>query len=611
MPKSIIYLFFILFSCQVLSAQERTSNKDSVKVYKNIENYSNKSKFGKVIYKLLFKSNEKSKPSKAVLKQELLNRKSFSKHEDKIIRNIRIETLDPFGYTIESENDKPEKGFENFGNHFHIKSKNWTIRNLLLFKKNQPLDSLITKESERLIRSQRYVRSVIIKPVAILNSKDSVDISIRVLDSWSLIPTGAISGSQGNFEIKERNFMGLGHELENNFSKRFVDKNNGYFAKYTINNIKNTFLNASASYNNDLDNNLTKNIKIERPFFSTYTRLAGGIAFEDRYYRDSLPDFNNDFEIQNFKNRTPSFWIGHSFKIFKGNDENNMSTNLVTTIGLKKVSYYEAPTIDYDPNRFYASENLYLTSIGLTTRKFVQDKYLFNFGIIEDIPYGKVYSITGGFQEKNNINRAYFATRFSYGNYFDFGYLGTNIEWGSFFNKGKNEETTFKIEVNYFTNLMYLGNWKIRNFVNSSLVLGSHRAPIIKDRLNINESNGINGFNSPLLLGTKKLVLNFQTQTYAPGNWHGFHFSPFFNFTLGLLGDQTNLFFDDRLYSKIGCGVLINNDYLVFNSFQLSLAFYPSIPFEGSAIFKTNSFKNNDLVVPDYLIGQPNIVPYQ
>ena len=134
--------------------------------------------------------------------------------------------------------------------------------------------------------------------------------------------------------------------------------------------------------NNDLDNNLTKNIKIERPFFSTYTRLAAGIALEDRFYRDSLPDLNNDFEFQDFKNRTTSFWLGHSFKIFKGNNENNMSTNFVTTIGLRKINYFKTPIIDYDPSRFFASENLYLTSIGLTTRKFVQDKYLFNFGII-------------------------------------------------------------------------------------------------------------------------------------------------------------------------------------------------------------------------------------
>ena len=85
-----------------------------------------------------------------------------------------------------------------------MKSKNWTIRNLLLFKKNEPLDSLVAEESERLIRKQRYVRSVIIKPVEIPNCKDSVDISVRVLDSWSLIPTGAISSSRGNFEITER-----------------------------------------------------------------------------------------------------------------------------------------------------------------------------------------------------------------------------------------------------------------------------------------------------------------------------------------------------------------------------------------------------------------------
>ena len=609
--KLITYILFIVFSCQLVAAQEKVPNKDSTKIYKDLENYSAKNGFRKFVYKLLFKSQKKSTLSNINRTKEHLLKKSFDKHEGKIIRNIYIETFDPFGFSAENEKDKPGKGFENFGNSIHIKSKNWTIRNLLLFKKNEPLDSLITKESERLIRSQRYVRSVIIKPIAILNNKDSVDISIRVLDSWSLIPTGAISSSQRNFEIKERNFMGLGHELENNFTERYADKNKGYFAKYTINNIKNTFINTSASYNNDTKNSLIKTIKIERPFFSTYTKLAGGVSLEDRLVRDSLPDLNNNYELQNFKNRITNFWLGHSFKIFKGNNENNMSTNLVTTVGFKKVSYFQTPSIIYDPTQFFASEKLYLASIGITTRKFVQDKYLFNFGIVEDVPYGKVYSITGGFQEKNNLKRGYFSSRFAYGNYFNFGYLGTNIEWGSFYNSGRAVETTFKIEANYFTNLIYLGNWKIRNFVNSTIVFGNHRAPIIKDRININEINGISGFNSPLLYGTRKLVLNFQTQTYAPGNWHGFHFSPFLNFTLGLLGDETNKLFDDRLYSKIGCGVLINNDYLVFNSFQLSLAFYPSIPFEGSAIFKTNSFKNNDLVLPDYQIGQPTIVPYQ
>lgn len=594
-----------------MTAQEKTPNKDSIKVYKEIEKYSEKSKFRKFVHKLLFKSTRARKTTLKTLKKRYLLQKSFDKHEGKIIRNINIETLDPFGYSAENEKDIPNKGFEKFGNSVHLKSKNWTIRNLLLFKKNEPLDSLVVKESERLIRRQRYTRSVVIKPVSIENSKDSIDISIRVLDSWTLVPTGAISSSKGNLELTERNFLGLGHSFENNFTKRFSDDNKAYNGKYTIGNIKNTFINTILTYNKDLENNTTKSIKIERIFFSPLTRFAGGIFLENRKFRDSLPDINSDFEIQSFKNETQDFWLGYAFKIFKGKTEDYRTTNLVTTVGFKDIKYIDSPSIIYDPTNFFNSEKLYLTSIGITARKFAEDKYLFNYGIIEDVPYGQVYSITTGFQDKNYLKRAYLGARFAYGDFFKIGYLGTNVEWGSFFNNGNTEESTLRIEANYFTDLYTLGDWKIRQFINSSFIFGNNRQPIIKDRLNINEENGIGGFNSTLLLGTKKLLTTFQTQTYVPGNWHGFRFSPFFNFTLAMLGDESNTVFENKLYGKVGIGVLINNDYLVFNSFQLSIAFYPNIPYEGYNVFKTNSFKNNDLAIPDYQIGQPIIVPYR
>src|SRR5690606_40761630 len=87
--------------------------------------------------------------------------------------------------------------------------------------------------------------------------------------------------------------------------------------------------------------------------------------------------------------------------------------------------------------------------------------------------------------------------------------------------------------------------------------------------------------------------------------WYGFRFSPFLNFTMGFLGDEEQFLFDSRLYSRIGLGVLITNDYLVFNSFQISFAFYPVIPNDGSNIFKTNSFKNSDFGLQDFQIGKP------
>ncbi|MCF6132589.1 hypothetical protein [Flavobacterium wongokense] len=604
------FFLFFLFACAICEAQVKNSGNDSVKVYKKIENYSQKSGFNKFIYRLLFKAKRSETKSQKNARKEFFIKKSFDRNEGKIIRDIKIETLDPFGYSVENYKDEPEKGFEKFGNTLHLRTKNWTIRNLLLFKKNHPLDSLAVKESERLIRKQRYVRRVIIKPVDLPGS-DSVDVSIRVLDSWSLIPTGAISGSKGRFDLTERNFFGLGHEIDNEFSRRFEDNKRAYTGSYTINNIRDTYIKATFKYENDLNDNVTRSAKLERRFFSPLTRLAYGAYFENKFYVDSLPDNNGVFQNQDFKLETQQYWAGHSFRIFKGRSEDFRTTNLVTTFGYKQVSYKDNPTITYDPQHFFASEKLYLTTIGLNSRKYQEDKYLFNFGIIEDVPYGQVYSITGGFQDKNNHKRAYFGGRIAYGTYFPIGYAGINIEAGSFFDGNKSQQTTLRVEANYFTNLMSIGSWRVRQFIKPTLVLGNHRVDIIKDRVTINEQNGISGFDNPLINGTKKLFTTFQTQTYVPGNWHGFHFSPFFNMNVGVLGDENHKLFIDKVYSIFSLGVMINNDYLVFNSFQVSFSFYPSIPYQGTNLIKTNTFKNDDLVLPEFEIGEPTIVPYK
>lgn len=608
--RFIILLFF--FTCQITQAQVKVKNSgnDSVRVYKKIEDYSKSSGFKKFIYRLLFKSKRSETKSQKNARKEFFIKKSFERNEGKVIRQIQIETLDPFGYSVDNYKDEPDKGFEKFGNRLHLKTKNWTIRNLLLFRKNKLFDSLSIKESERLIRRQRYVRSVIIKPVEIPGSNDSVDVSVRVLDSWSLIPTGAVSSSKGRFDLTERNFFGLGHEIENDFTRRFEDGNRAYTGIYTINNIKDTYIKATFRYENDLNDDVTRSAKLERQFFSPLTRIAYGAYFENKFYVDSLPNNAAVFANQDFKLETQQYWVGHSFKIFKGRSEDSRSTNLVTTFGYKNVSYKAVPTLTYDPDKFFASEKLYLTTIGFNTRKFSEDKYLFNFGTIEDVPYGQVYSVTAGFQDKNNRRRTYFGGRFAYGTYFPVGYASINVEAGSFFDGSKSQQTTLRVEGNYFTNLLSIGSWRVRQFIKPTFVLGNHRADIIADRVTIGAQNGISGFDNPLINGTRKLFTTFQTQSYVPGNWHGFHFSPFFNMTMGILGEHTDKLFSDKIYSIFSLGVMINNDYLVFNSFQVSFSFYPSIPYQGSNLFKTNTFKNDDLSLPDFQIGEPTIVPY-
>ncbi|MFP9098660.1 hypothetical protein ACLI09_06360 [Flavobacterium sp. RHBU_24] len=614
-------LLIIMALCAIAPAwgQVKPVNRDSIKehndsIYQKIQDYSRKRKFTKMVHKLMFRPVQPKKPSQARRKvkertPEMQN--TFNNYEGKIVRRIVVQTLDPFGYSITDTLRKPNNWVQNFGNRVHLKTKEFTIKNLLLFKRNEPLDSLLVKDSERLIRAQRYVRRVAITPQRISAKSDSVDVYIRVLDSWSLLPNGSASGSGTSFTLTERNFMGLGHQFENDFDKRFNTGETAYLARYTVPNIMNTYINSTITYQIWRSENSLKSFGAERDFYSAFTKLAGGIYVESRFQRDTLPNAQQEWDWQNFKSSAQDYWAGYAFKFYNGNDEEARTTRLITSLRYFNRKYTETPTIEYDSIGFYSSEKLYLASVGITSRKFVQDKFLFNYDIVEDIPIGKLYSVTFGMQDKNNRHRAYVGGRYAFGNYYKWGFLSTNLELGSYFYRDLTQQTTLRVDALYFTNIKTLGSWRLRHFIKPVLVFGDNRLPIYTDQLNINNENGIDGFSSRDLRGTKKLLLTLQTQSFSPWNLAGFRINPFANLTLGVIGNEQHKLYDGPVYAKIGMGILLYNDYLVFNSFQLSLAYYPNIPDNGYNIFKTNGTQNNDITLPDFQVGEPMVVPYQ
>jgi hypothetical protein len=567
-------------------------------------------------------------PSKIKTSNPIRKRKPkvYTKYEGKIIRNIHIQTLDPFGYSVSDTTEKVGNWSERIGNQIHIKTRQLAVKNLLLFRRNKPLDPLSIKESERLIRQQRYVREVLITTKPIPQNADSVDIYIRVLDSWSLIPKGSISPSRTSVGFHERNFLGTGHEFNNRITKRLTDGKNAYRMKYEIPNIKNTYIKTSVDYHIDLNNNYGKSLNIDRIFYSPLTRWAGGVYIDEQFRTDSIQNEQLQYNAQNFKFNSQDFWGGYSFPIFKGKTERERTSNLIFSARSLNVHYKESPTVEYDKINFFSSETFYLGGIGITSRQFVEDQYLFHYGIIEDVPVGKIYGITGGYQIKNNQERFYLGARASFGNYFKWGFLSTNFEYGTFFRESKTEQSAFSFQANYFTNLVEIGNWKMRQFIKPQMIIGVNRLESIGDKLTINESSifqgdngagirgannaGIGGFNSPLY-GTEKFALSIQTQFYSPRNIIGFRLNPFFNFSAAMLGDKNTALTKSRLYSSIGIGVLINNDYLVFKSFQISFSYYPTIPGRGDNIFKTNSFETNDFGFQEFNFGKPRTVIFK
>lgn len=603
-----LYILFFLILCFQLKAQ----NQDSIskpQTFENIESYSKKNKFTKSIHKLIFKNKTKQSNVQAVTAKEIDN--DYHLYQGKIIRNIHIETMDPFGYSISDSTKKPVKKTELIGNKLNLKTKNFTIKNLLLFKKHDLLDSLKLKETERIIRTQRYVRRVRVTPIPILNSPDSVDVAIKVLDAWSIYPTGSASTSGARLRLVSRNFAGLGHYFSNQYRTRFGENKHGYQSQYQINNIANTFANVGALYDLDLDDNYQKSVYINRPFYSPLAKLAGGINLTKRFYKDSIPDLTNKNKNTNIKYNSYDFWVGNSIRLFEKENQDKVITNFVTSLRYNLVDYKETPLPIFDPEGLYTDQEMILGSIGISSLNFVQDKYLFNYGIIEDVSVGKVFSITGGLQWKNGVRRPYIGTKLSMGKYTNAGFFGSDIQWGTFFNGNNLEQSVFRMEGLYFSKLFELGRWKFRQFFNPEIVYGYNRMNYAKDKISLNGRYGIDGFDSYNLTGTKKVLLNFQTQSYAPGEWLGFRFSPFLSASLGWLGDQDQKFVTTDLYSKIGIGILINNDYLVFQNIQLSIALYPNMPGNGKNVIKTNKLRNNNFELMQFDNGRPSTVLFQ
>ncbi|MGZ4034093.1 MAG: hypothetical protein ACXVP4_04460, partial [Bacteroidia bacterium] len=526
--------------------------------------------------------------------------------EGKIIRNIHIITYDPFGYDAKDTSISPHDFLPRAGNLIHLKTIPIRIRNILMIKKYDTFDSLRVKESERLIRSQSFVREVV---TTCTEKNDSVDIYFRVYDTWSVIVTGAISKTGFTIDLKDKNILGTGHQFQNTFKQNYVTGQNSYSSNYYIPNIYNTFINSTIHYNIDESRNYFESAALNRSFYSALTEWAGGISFQQQFNRQDMLNFDSTHFTQTFKSNTQDYCLGRSWKILKGHSEMQNATHLIASARYLRVHYLERADERFDSLHTHPQQQFYLASIGISQRQYKQDNYIFRYGYTEDVPVGQAYSLVGGYQTKDNISRWYMGSRIYTANYYKWGYFNLYMEYGTFLNHSQFEEGSFVSGINYFSELFRIGRWKLRQFIKPQYTFGHDR--LISDNLSLNSDAGIKGFNSVGLKGTEKMVFTFQLQSYAPWKFIGFQFGPYIICSFGMLGTEKSGFHRSPLYSSFGFGLLIKNEYLVLNTFQISLAYYPFIPGYKNNVLKFDPIKTTDFGFRDFDISEPSQISYQ
>lgn len=609
----ILMLLLLAFSLESTGQSARASKKDTERLYRKIQGISERNKISYFIYQLFFRplsSTTLSNPHLVSKRDKMVNRSYDTRCHGKIIRNIRISVFDPFGYDARDTSRTPISILEKTGNALHIKSLRQSIDHILLIKEYERFDSLRAKESERLIRSRSFVRETTFNPLLTAENSDSIDIYINVYDIWSIAIKGDVSESGFNIDLKDNNFLGLGHEFQNIYGENHTSGDKTFRSNYHIPNIYNTYISSLLSFDLDEENNYNATISLNRPFYSPLTKWAGGVSFLEHYHKGTLYNADSTSYIQDYKNQVQDYWTGWAFKIMKGLTAKARTTKLIISARIKQTNYLQKPRFHSDSLDPYSNETFYLLGTGISRRSYRADQYIFRYRITEDVPVGSAYSLIGGYQVMPNCKRYYMALRAYTGQYYPWGYLSAGIELGTFINNSSAEEGTFSVGSNYFTKLYHLRKWNIRQFVKVKYGAGLNRLP--SDNISINNELGIHGFNSTGLTGkNQKLVLTLQTQSYAPWDVIGFKFGPYLITSLGMLGTKNQGFRSSRVYSQLGIGVLIRNEYLIRSSLQISIAYYPYIPGSGTSIFKVNPVRTTDFGFNDFDIGKPTVLPFQ
>lgn len=593
--------------------QDTLSVKDSLKIYKNIQSFASKRKFTSWLYNLVFidptPTVEKPPLSTSVSKKKLKD--NYDKYKNRTIRSVRIITLDPFGTSvIDTVELTDENFFKRAGNKLHIKSSKKIIQKQLLFETYDKLDPLKIRESERLLRQSAYIRDAKISLNPVPKTKDSVDVYVVVQDLWSVKARYDVYPIAADFTLEERNFLGVGHRFNNKLTynaKQPMDY--ALRGHYSVPYIASTYISLTGLYFKSTTSNYY-GLVLNRPFYSPLTKWAGGIS-AIRY--NSIQEYPVP-DLAPLPLRVSQLnkdaWIGRSFKLSNAKTDAARSARFIGSGRVIHNGFIERPGVEIDTAHVNRTYQFYLTSFGISSQQFYKEQFLYKFDVAEDVPEGRVFAVTTGYELKEFASpRTYIGAKVSLGNHHDnFGYLSYTLEYGTFLRRSIAEDGAIMFSSLYFSDRWQYKKWHSRQFVDFKLTYGVNRRA--NNEILLNGQNGINGFGNTSISGNSKAVVNFQSVFYTPYRFIGFRFAGFLFSGLGLISPQYTTLFKSKIYQAYGLGLIIRNEHLVFNTIKISFGLYPNIP-DPHPNFRFNSIDITDFRMRNFFYEQPEVISYR
>jgi hypothetical protein len=569
-------------------------NRKTILFYDSLKIKASRSMLTKALYDLVIVSPDTINKKKITGNSQEI----FREYSGKRIRKIEVRRLNVFGADVNNPGLYNPRGLEKLLNSTHINTNENVLRKYLLFAEGDTLSPLTLSDNERIIRELPFINDarIIVVPV----SGEEADIIVLTRDTYSLgFDLNIRSPRSGTIKMFDANFLGVGHEFELDIPYSTGSPNSpGIAMKYKISNLFKSFIDLNLNYYNAFGKrsygiNATKNL------ISSTTKYAGGVSL-----LDTLTTINLDSLTKPLKKTYQDYWLLRSFLINK-----ESVTRIIAGIRYTNNNPYERPEIDPQTNYRLQKYRLFLGSAALSFQKFYKTNLIYNYGRTEDIPYGALMRLTAGLEVNEFKRRIYSGLDVSFGQSIQsLGYFYSSAGFGTFIRNDSTEQGVFSARVKYISNLINLGQYRIRNFINVDYTRGFDRYN--DEFLFIPRGDGFTGFKNDSLRGTQRIYLNLETVVFSPTIIYGFRFA-FFGFAdMAFLAANREVVNNGRFLSDIGLGVRIRNDNLIFNTFQIKLGYFPNFPVY-SKINNVN-ISGEELLRPNnFTPGPPSVVPFR
>jgi hypothetical protein len=220
------------------------------------------------------------------------------------IRAIHVSVDNVF----DPSNPDEDKKLYRWANRVHVLTRESVVQDILLFGPGDPFIARLLDESARALRARGFISEATVEPGSYDAATNSVDVNVRIRDSWSLAFDLKLNRKGGETEwgigLSENNLFGTGKTLEVSYESE-IDRDQTLLG-YADGNVFGSRVRMETLLSNASDGD-RRELLVERPFFALDTRWSLGGSIHDEQRIDTMYDLGE--EIDEFRHDIDAFML--------------------------------------------------------------------------------------------------------------------------------------------------------------------------------------------------------------------------------------------------------------------------------------------------------------